>query len=79
MMTKTRRYLNFMVTLITSLCPLLCPGDETPVMIRHRAFYCCETIGVAPSVDMIVSGSSSSKGQQAYGSGEVYSAAWGHT
>ena len=55
MMTKTRRYLNFMVTLITSLCPLLCPGDETPVMIRHRAFYCCETIGVAPSVDMIVS------------------------
>ena len=29
--------------------------DETPVMIRHRAFYCCETIGVGLSVAMIVS------------------------
>ena len=44
-----------MVSLITTLCPLLCPDDETPVMIRHRAFYCCETIGVGLSVDMIVS------------------------
>ena len=43
-----------MVMVITSLFPLLRP-DDAPVITRHGAFYCSESIGGGLSVDMIVS------------------------
>ena len=53
-MTNRRRYLSFMVMVITSLFPLLRP-DDALVITRHGAFYCSESIGGGLSVDMIVS------------------------